>query len=69
MQYYGGPTRVLDWTHSPLVALYFAARFRWDRDGAVWSVQRRMYMAKARDRFGPRGHELREMMLLGCSAF
>jgi hypothetical protein len=36
MQHYGAPTRLLDWTLSPYVALYFAVDRHWEEDGAVW---------------------------------
>jgi len=41
MQHYGVPTRLLDWSESPLIALYFAVSEKQhaDKDGALWSLK------------------------------
>jgi hypothetical protein len=36
MQHYRAPTRLLDWTSSPWIAVYFAAIEHHETDGAVW---------------------------------
>lgn len=40
MQHYGASTRLLDWTRSPFVALYFAVEANHDSDGEVWACSR-----------------------------
>ena len=40
MQHYGAPTRLLDWTHSPWIALYFAVEGNWEADGEIWLYDR-----------------------------
>lgn len=35
-QHYGLPTRLLDWTYNPLIALYFACNADYENDGAVY---------------------------------
>lgn len=54
MQHYGAPTRLLDWTINPLVALYFAVCEDLNEDSAVWVVDPwRWNRAHVKDLFGP----------------
>ena len=39
-QHYGLPTRLLDWTRNPLIALYFACTENFENDGAVYFAAR-----------------------------
>jgi hypothetical protein len=54
MQHYGAPTRILDWTTNPLVALYFAVREAGKADAAVWVIDPwRWNRAHVKGMYGP----------------
>ncbi|MDE3058463.1 MAG: FRG domain-containing protein [Bacteroidota bacterium] len=38
MQHHGVPTRLLDWTESPLIGLYFSVYENPEKDGALWCL-------------------------------
>jgi len=59
MQYYGAPTRLLDWTFSPYVAAYFAVEQLPDTDGAVFVVHFHTAMEPFRRQY-PKGAVVNE---------
>jgi hypothetical protein len=38
MRHHGVPTRLMDWSESPLVGLYFAVKEHLKSDGVVWNL-------------------------------
>lgn len=67
-QHYSVPTRLLDWTTSPLVALYFTCINNFDKDGKIWILNKYNY-SKFSDKDGKwrkyKPNELADILLDG----
>lgn len=52
MQHYGAPTRLLDWTDSPLIGLYYAVESNFEKDGALYIINNDIITASSTERYG-----------------
>jgi hypothetical protein len=55
LQHHNAPTRLLDWTANPLIALYFAAIHNHDKDGTIWWFKRKPFCDEIVKRWGKYG--------------
>ena len=58
MQHHRAPTRLLDWTQSPLVATYFAVNSHTNTDGAIWGLHRHSISFLSNDRNPPESSQI-----------
>lgn len=63
MQHYSCPTRLLDWTQSPYVALYFAVNDFFNSDGALFIWDYRVYKRNYKEIY-PNDKEIRGIDIL-----
>jgi len=52
MQHYGAPTRLLDWTDSPMIGLYYAVESNWTKDGALYMVNNEEITQRSENKYG-----------------
>lgn len=61
-QHHGVPTRFLDWTENPLVALYFACESNKECDAVIWMLHKGNYLAYT-NRYGENRAKAKDMSI------
>lgn len=59
LQHNSCPTRLLDWTMSPYVALYFASNQEPDKNGAIWHFNPAVIRGGQKDKYGNKEFEIK----------